>query len=79
MSYPWLQERLNQGTLSLTGWYFDFEKGDLMAYNHDSGHFETLAAAQLVGTRTSIVRRQDSLGLVLPHHKVQQDPISEDV
>jgi carbonic anhydrase len=45
ISYPFVHERLKNGTLSLNGWYFDFESGNLMAYNPVTSEFETLAAS----------------------------------
>ena len=42
-----MHSRLKDGSLSLTGWYFDFENGDLLAYNPESSQFEPLA---LVGS-----------------------------
>jgi carbonic anhydrase len=41
-TYPWIREKLQQGKLTLSGWYFDFDSGDLLGYNPDSGSFETL-------------------------------------
>ncbi|KAJ3346706.1 hypothetical protein HDU91_006968 [Kappamyces sp. JEL0680] len=43
VSYPFIHSRLKDGTLTLNGWYFDFESGDLMAYNPNSSVFEAIA------------------------------------
>src|SRR3546814_8232455 len=29
LTYPWISERVEQGTLALHGWWFDLETGDL--------------------------------------------------
>ena len=42
MTYPWIRDRANSGSLILHGWYFDLEAGRLMIYDADSGHFEAL-------------------------------------
>lgn len=38
-TYPWLRERLDAGQLSLHGWWFDLETGDLWATNEDNSAF----------------------------------------
>jgi len=30
-TFPWIHERVEQGTLALHGWYFDIEPGDCWA------------------------------------------------
>ncbi|KAI8909782.1 carbonic anhydrase [Gorgonomyces haynaldii] len=40
ISYPWIKERLMDGTLTITGWYFDFQSGHLLRYNPDAYKFE---------------------------------------
>ncbi|KAH6584115.1 hypothetical protein BASA61_007670 [Batrachochytrium salamandrivorans] len=42
VTYPWIHSKLQRGDLNLTGWYFDFESGDLMGYNPDTLDFEAL-------------------------------------
>jgi len=37
--YPWIRERLDAGLLSLHGWWFDLETGDLWATNEDNSAF----------------------------------------
>ena len=32
-TYPWIQEALSAGQLTLHGWYFDLDRGALMAYS----------------------------------------------
>ncbi|KAI8901274.1 carbonic anhydrase [Globomyces pollinis-pini] len=42
VSYPWIHEKLKDGSLSLTGWYFDFDTGKLLGYNSEKSTFESL-------------------------------------
>ncbi|MFZ5523470.1 MAG: carbonic anhydrase [Pseudomonadota bacterium] len=42
MSFSWIRERVEQGKLSLHGWYFDIEGGELLGYNTATRRFETL-------------------------------------
>jgi hypothetical protein len=36
---------LNQGTLALSGWYFDFDRGDLLSFNPESNTFEPVSSS----------------------------------
>lgn len=38
-NYPWIRERVDSGSLSLHGWWFDLESGDLWATNADNTAF----------------------------------------
>ncbi|KAJ3072811.1 hypothetical protein HDU98_002835 [Podochytrium sp. JEL0797] len=42
VSYPWVREKLMNETISIHGWYFDFEDGELLALNPDTLVFEPL-------------------------------------
>jgi len=42
MSYPWISRRVNEGKLTLHGWYFDMERGELLQYHHESAGFRVL-------------------------------------
>jgi len=42
MTFSWICERVEQGKLSLHGWYFDIEGGELLGYNAATRKFETL-------------------------------------
>lgn len=42
MTFPWIRERVERGTLALHGWYFDIECGKLLGYNQISHKFEAL-------------------------------------
>ncbi len=42
MTFPWVREGTEKGTLTLHGWYFDLEHGQLLGYNADTGRFESL-------------------------------------
>lgn len=41
-SFPFIDERIKQGKLSLHGWYFDLEQGELLGYHPSSGSFSKL-------------------------------------
>jgi carbonic anhydrase len=42
MTFPWITERVENGSLTLQGWYFDIEHGQLLQYNPASRIFEAL-------------------------------------
>jgi len=39
-TFPWIHERVEQGTLALHGWYFDIEPGELLGYDAATCRFE---------------------------------------
>ena len=43
LSYPWIARRIDEGKLTLHGWYFDMDKGELLQYHPDSAEFQILA------------------------------------
>ncbi|MFZ5503835.1 MAG: carbonic anhydrase [Pseudomonadota bacterium] len=42
MTFPWIRERVEQGVLTLHGWYFEMEGGVLLGYDPGSGQFQPL-------------------------------------
>src|SRR5580704_1255300 len=42
MSFPWIRERVEAGALTLHGWYFDIDAGELLAYLPQSSSFVPL-------------------------------------
>jgi carbonic anhydrase len=40
MTFPWVRERVEHGTLMLHGWYFDIERGQLLRFNTTTNTFE---------------------------------------
>jgi carbonic anhydrase len=42
LTFPWVRERVENGTLALHGWYFDIENGQLLQYNPSHRAFEAL-------------------------------------
>lgn len=42
MTFPWVRERVEQGSLTLHGWYFDIGSGELLGYNTAAKQFEVL-------------------------------------
>lgn len=41
-SFPWIDQRVKAGTLSLHGWYFDLNAGELSEYRQGSGKFQKI-------------------------------------
>ncbi|NOT19680.1 MAG: carbonic anhydrase [Sideroxydans sp.] len=39
-TFPWINERLNDGSLILHGWYFDIGQGELLRYEESSRTFQ---------------------------------------
>lgn len=39
LDYPWVRERVESGRLTLHGWYFDIEDGELMAFDAEALRF----------------------------------------
>lgn len=42
-SFPWIDERVASGVLSLHGWYFDISAGELLEYRPERGAFEQIS------------------------------------
>lgn len=42
MTFPWVRERVEGGTLTLRGWYFDIEHGQLLQYDASTDAFTAL-------------------------------------
>lgn len=42
MTFPWIRERVKQGKLTLHGWYFDIEQGELLGYDAATHQFEVM-------------------------------------
>ncbi|MEZ4600381.1 MAG: carbonic anhydrase [Syntrophotaleaceae bacterium] len=42
LTFPWVQQRAEQGDLFLHGWYFDMARGELLSYDAGSGAFRSL-------------------------------------
>ena len=42
MTFPWIKERVEQGSLQLHGWYFDIEQGLLLQHDPAKATFEAL-------------------------------------
>lgn len=41
-TFPWIDQRVTDGILSLHGWYFDLNAGELLEYRPNSGLFQKL-------------------------------------
>ena len=44
MTFPWICEKVQAGTLTLHGWYFDIQAGELLAYSAESESFAPLVS-----------------------------------
>lgn len=42
LTYPWIRDRCENGSLSLCGWFFDFEAGEILSYNPETMMFEKM-------------------------------------
>lgn len=45
MSFPWIKEAVEEKRLTLHGWYFDLEAGELLAYSKRAGTFLPMVCA----------------------------------
>lgn len=43
LTFPWILERVAQRKLTLHGWYFDLEQGELLRFNPTSNRFEAFS------------------------------------
>lgn len=43
MTFPWIRERVEQGKLTLHGWWFDVEKGALWRFESQTNTFQQIA------------------------------------
>jgi carbonic anhydrase len=44
MSFPWIRERVEARAVTLHGWYFDIDAGELLAYSPATSSFAPLVA-----------------------------------
>jgi len=42
MTFPWIAERVNAGTLTLHGWYYDLHSAELIIYDPESKSFSAV-------------------------------------
>jgi len=40
LSFPWIKDKVDAGSIQLYGWYFDLFEGELLNYNPESSEFE---------------------------------------
>ena len=43
LGYPYVSKRMSEKKLSIFGWHFDIETGDIMAFNPDTGFFDPIS------------------------------------
>jgi carbonic anhydrase len=44
LTFPWIRERVEAGSLTLHGWYFDIDAGELLQHSAETGEFVALVA-----------------------------------
>jgi carbonic anhydrase len=42
MTFPWISERVEQGTLRIHGWYYDLDHGDLLSLDPGTDRFTSV-------------------------------------
>lgn len=42
LTYPFIAEKYKNGTLTINGWYYIIETGEIFNYNHEKGYFELI-------------------------------------
>lgn len=42
MTFPWVKDRVEKGDLSLHGWYFDIEEGNLYVHDESENVFNLM-------------------------------------
>ena len=57
MSFPWIRERVEAGTLALHGWYFDIDAGELLGYSPQTSSFVPLVPKP-AATLIPLIRRR---------------------
>ena len=45
LSFPWVREKVEAGTIAIHGWYFDLRTGELSAFDPTDAHFVPFVAA----------------------------------
>ncbi len=51
LTFPWIRERVEAGTLALHGWYFDIDAGELLSYAPQTSSFAPLVPKPPVAVR----------------------------
>jgi carbonic anhydrase len=49
MTFPWIRERVEAGALTLHGWYFDIDAGELLGYSAETSSFAPLVGKPVGG------------------------------
>lgn len=44
LSFPWIRERVDAGSVALHGWYFDIDSGELLTYSAEEAMFNPLVS-----------------------------------
>ena len=54
MTFPWVRSAVEEGNLSLHGWYFDLQSGELLEYDAKAGAFRPLVRRPHLGPLPSV-------------------------
>lgn len=44
MTFPWIEERVRHGKLTLHGWYYDLNQGTLLCFDHETETFAQISS-----------------------------------
>jgi carbonic anhydrase len=44
LTFPWIRQRVEEGSLTLHGWYFDIDAGELLGYSAETERFAPLVS-----------------------------------
>jgi carbonic anhydrase len=61
-THPSVASALARGELTLHGWFFDIETGDILAFDGEAGHFATVGADGRLPVAVTPARRQAARG-----------------
>lgn len=48
MTFPWLEEKVVKGKLTIHRWYFDIKSGEIFTYSDIAGEYQPLALSNLI-------------------------------
>jgi len=71
MTFPWIKEDVEKGTINLHGWYFDLQAGKMLSLDFVSGVFSDITQSELMDAfiRKSKIYCECSIDKVIKIHK----------
>lgn len=71
MTFPWIREGVAAGSITLHGWYFDLEKGNMLSLDFATGIFSDMTQSTLMDAfiRKSIHHCECSVEDVIKNHR----------